>query len=125
MREKRKLLFPARGITRPLAPSSLRIERRQPGVGLETQDPIWVAQAGPDRLALFLGRMRTHAGLACAVVLFCVAVSAGLAFLLPSYLRIDETLVPVTHTAGGYLSLGSLAGLAAGGSGLSSLLGHG
>lgn len=93
-------------------------------MGLETQESVWTANSGPDRLPLFLGRMRRNWRLAVAVLAVCVAAAVVLAFALPSYWRVEETLMPVTRSSGGGLNLGSLAGLAGGLGGLGSVLGR-
>jgi hypothetical protein len=98
-------------------------------VGLESQDPVWTADAGPDRLSLFLGRMRHNWRLAICVFSVSVLTALLLAYFLPSYWRVEETLIPVARSSGGGLSLGSLAGLAGGLSGgglggLGSILGR-
>jgi uncharacterized protein involved in exopolysaccharide biosynthesis len=96
-------------------------------VGLETQESVWAAQSGPDRLSLFLARMRRNWRLAVAIILISVGVALTFAFVLPSYWRVEETLMPVPRTPGGALNLGSLAGLVGGlgdTGGLSGILGR-
>jgi uncharacterized protein involved in exopolysaccharide biosynthesis len=97
-------------------------------VGLETQESVWAGQSGPDRLSLFVARMRRNWRLAAAVVAVSVSVATALAFVLPSYWRVEEILMPVPRSPGGALNLGSLAGLVGGlgdmGGGLSSILGR-
>jgi hypothetical protein len=93
---------------------------------LETQEPVWTARSDPDRLWLFLDRMRRNWKLAAGVVALFVAMALLLGFLLPSYWRVEETLMPVTRNPMGGANLGALAGLAGGlgGAGLGTLLGR-
>jgi hypothetical protein len=93
-------------------------------VGLEAQEPVWTARSDPDRLSLFLERMRRNWKLATAVLVLVTAGALVLAYVLPSYWRVEETLMPVTRSAtggGGLGSLASLAGSLGGASGLGGL----
>jgi uncharacterized protein involved in exopolysaccharide biosynthesis len=91
-------------------------------VGLEAQEPVWTTHSDPDRLWLFLDRMRRNWKLAASVVAFCVGCALLLGFLLPQYWRVEETLMPVTRSSMGSSNLGAIAGLAGGlGGGLGGL----
>ena len=97
-------------------------------VGLEAQEPVWTAHSDPDRLWLFLDRMRRNWKLAASMVALCVGCALLLGFLLPQYWRVEETLMPVTRSSMGNSNLGAIAGLAGslggGLGGLGSLLGR-
>lgn len=94
-------------------------------VGLEAQEPAWTAHSDPDRLWLFFDRMRRNWKLAAGVVVFFLGAALLLGFLLSSYWRVDETLMPVTRSSmGNASSLGALAGLAGGAGGLGAILGR-
>jgi hypothetical protein len=94
-------------------------------VGLEAQDPVWTVGSDAGRLSLFLSRVRRHWCLLIIVLVVCEAAAVALAFALPSYWNVEETLMPATRSTMGNLNLGSLAGLASGLSGgLGSLLGR-
>ena len=94
-------------------------------VGLEAQEPVWTARSDPDRLSLFLDRMRRNWKLATGVLIASIGCALALAFALPSYWRVEETLMPVTRSTMGTSNLGSLASLAGGlGGGLGALLGR-
>ena len=80
-------------------------------------EQVWSAASETDRLSRFLSSLRRSWLMALSVMILCVGTSAALAFLLPSYWRVEITVMPVTKSGGG------LAGLDAGG--LSSLLGGG
>src|SRR5579863_30578 len=90
-------------------------------VGLEAQEPVWTARPDPDRLRLFRERMRRNWKLAAMVLLVCLGCSLALGFLLPSYWRVEETLMPVPRSSAGSSNLGALAGLAGGLGGLGML----
>lgn len=66
--------------------------------------------------------MRRNWKLATGVLIAFVGTALLLGFLLPSYWRVEETLMPVTRSAMGSSNLGALAGLGLGG--LGSLLGR-
>jgi hypothetical protein len=94
-------------------------------VGLEAQEPVWTARSDSDGFSLFLDRIRRRWRMLVAVVIFCEVTAIALAFALPSYWRVEETLMPVTRSPMGNLNFGSLASLATGlGGGLGSLLGR-
>jgi len=61
---------------------------------------------------------------AAAVFLACVGCSLALGFLLPSYWRVEETLMPVPRSPSGSSGLGALAGLAGGLGGFGMLIGR-
>ena len=92
-------------------------------MGLEAQEPVWTARSAPDQLWLFRDRMRRNWKLAVGVLVFCVGCSVVLGFALPSYWRVEETLVPVPRSSTGNSGLGPLTGLAGLG-GLGMLLGR-
>jgi len=58
------------------------------------------------------------------VLLVCLGCSLALGFLLPSYWRVEETLMPVPRSSAGSSNLGALAGLAGGLGGLGMLIGR-
>ncbi len=68
--------------------------------------------------------MRRNWKLAAAVLLVCLGCSLALGFLLPSYWRVEETLMPVPRSSAGSSNLGALAGLAGGLGGLGMLIGR-
>jgi len=88
------------------------------------QDVIWVAANPADRLSRFLAGFRAHWRLAAAIMAVSIALSLALGFLLPSYWRVEVTLMPASKNSGG-LDLGGAANLVGGLSGLGSLLGRG
>ncbi len=67
--------------------------------------------------------MRRNWKLAAAVFLACLGCSLALGFLLPSYWRVEETLMPVPRSPAGGSGMGALAGLAGLG-GLGTLIGR-
>jgi uncharacterized protein involved in exopolysaccharide biosynthesis len=93
-------------------------------VGLAAQELVWTAGSDPDRLWLFLDRMRRNWKLVAGVLVFCVGSALLLGFMLPSYWRVEETLMPVSRSSMGNANLGALAGFAGGLGGLGALLGR-
>jgi hypothetical protein len=77
---------------------------------------VWTASNDQDRLAQFLARMRRHWLAAGMTILLCGAAATGLAYVLPSYWRVEITVMPVKPSAGlGNLDLSSISGLLGGG----------
>ena len=88
-------------------------------MGVDSADLVWTAGNGEDRLSQFFARMRRHWLAAGVTVLLCGGAAIGLAYVLPSYWRIEITVMPVKPSAGlGNLDLGGIAGLLGGGGGL-------
>lgn len=82
-------------------------------------DSVWTESSGEDRLSSFFAKMRRNWILAGFVVLLCGSVATILAFVLPSYWRVEITVMPVKPSAGlGNLDLGSISGLLGGSGGL-------
>ena len=85
-------------------------------MGVESAELVWTESKGEDRLSQFLARMRRNWLVAGFVVLLSGAIATTLAFVLPSYWRIEITVMPVKPSAGlGNLDLGSISGLLGGG----------
>ena len=85
-------------------------------MGVDSTELAWTAGSDQDRLSQFFARMRRNWLLAAATVLLSGAVATTLAFVLPSYWRIEVTVMPVKPSAGlGNLDLGSISGLLGGG----------
>ena len=79
-------------------------------------ESVWTESSGEDRLSSFLAKMRRNWILAGFVVLLCGSIATILAFVLPSYWRVEITVMPVKPSAGlGNLDLGSISGLLGGG----------
>ena len=84
---------------------------------------IWIEQSGDDRFTLFVAMLGRHWRLFAAVIVFCVSTALLLAFLLPSYWRVDITVMPAS--TGNNVNVSSaLAGGLAGLSGIGALLGR-
>lgn len=82
-------------------------------------DSVWTESSGEDRLSSFFAKMRRNWILAGFVVLLCGSIATILAFVLPSYWRVEITVMPVKPSAGlGNLDLGSISGLLGGAGGL-------
>ncbi len=95
-------------------------------VGVNSTDLAWTAGNDQDRLSQFLARMRRNWLAAGITVLLCGGGAVGLAYALPSYWRIEITVMPVKPSAGlGNLDLSGISGLLGGGlaGAASSLLG--
>ena len=85
-------------------------------MGVDSADLAWTAGSDQDRLSLFLAKLRRNWLLAGFIILLSGAVATTLAFVLPSYWRIEITVMPVKPSAGlGNLDLGSISGLLGGG----------
>ena len=85
-------------------------------VGVDSTDLAWTASDSQDRLSQFLARARRHWIAAGATILLCGAAATVTAFVVPSYWRVDITVMPVKPSAGlGNLDLGSISGLLGGG----------
>ena len=85
-------------------------------MGVDSADLSWTASKDQDRLSQFLARMRRHWIAAGAIILLCGGAATVLAFVLPSYWRIEVTVMPVRPSAGlGNLDLSSISGLLGGG----------
>ena len=72
----------------------------------ETVIPVWTKATRPDRLFIFLRRARRDWLLAVGIVLAAVAISSVLAFTLPSYWRVQITIMPVSKSGSGLPSVG-------------------
>jgi len=85
-------------------------------VGVDSADLDWTAGSDQDRLSQFLIRMRRNWVAAGFTVLLSGAIATTLAFVLPSYWRIEIEVMPVKPSAGlGNLDLASISGLLGGG----------
>jgi uncharacterized protein involved in exopolysaccharide biosynthesis len=90
-------------------------------VNVESGDLAWTAGSGEDRLSVFLRRLRRSWLLAAACVLLSTAVATTLAFVLPSYWRVEMMVMPVKPGAGlASLDLSGVSGLL-GGAGLAGI----
>ncbi|MDZ5650109.1 hypothetical protein [Nitrospirillum sp. BR 11828] len=80
---------------------------------------------GGDTLGLFLGRLRRQWILAITLFLFSVATATALAFLLPSYWRVEVMVMPVSKSGAGFgnLDLGSASGMLGGLGGMGGVAG--
>ena len=88
-------------------------------MGVDSADLVWTAGNEQDRLSSFIAKLRRNWIAGAATVLLCGAVATILAYVLPSYWRIEITGMPVKPSAGlGNLDLGSISGLLGGGGGL-------
>ena len=85
-------------------------------MGVDSADLAWTAGSDQDRLSLFFAKLRRNWILAGFIVLLSGAGATTLAFVLPSYWRIEITVMPVKPSAGlGNLDLASISGLLGGG----------
>jgi uncharacterized protein involved in exopolysaccharide biosynthesis len=75
-------------------------------VGSETVIPIWTEATRPDRLFIFLRRARRDWLLAVGIVLAGGVIASVLAFTLPSYWRVQITILPVSKSGSGLPSVG-------------------
>ncbi len=75
-------------------------------MGSETVIPVWTEATRPDRLAIFLRRARRDWLLAVGIVLVSAAIAGVLAFTLPSYWRVQITVMPVSRSGSGLPSVG-------------------
>ena len=86
-------------------------------------ESIWIAESGDDRFTAFVAMLARHWRLFTAVLVSCVAGALLLAFLLPSYWRVEITVMPVASGNAVNISSALSSGLA-GLSGIGALLGR-
>jgi uncharacterized protein involved in exopolysaccharide biosynthesis len=85
---------------------------------VESAELVWTDGGGRDEVSPFLARLRRNWIAAAATMLLSGVGATVLAFMLPSYWRVEIIVMPVKPSAGlGNLDLGSIGGLL-GGSGL-------
>lgn len=87
-------------------------------------DSAWIARGDDDKLARAFAPLRRRWRLVGLVWIVCITISLALAFLLPSWWRVEIEVMPVVRNnsvnSGALASLGSLASLG----GLGALLGR-
>ena len=87
---------------------------------MDSAGSVWTVATDADRFSMFVQRPRRRWKLAVGVTTLSVVISVVLAFALPSYWRVEITVMPVTKNGSdlGGLDLGSISGLTRGLSGL-------
>ncbi len=75
-------------------------------MGSETMIPTWTEATRPDGLFIFLRRARRDWLLGAGIVLAGVGIASVLAFTLPSYWRVQITVIPVSRSSSGLPSVG-------------------
>ena len=85
-------------------------------MGVDSADLVWTAGSEQDRLSSFIARLRRNWIAGAATVLLCGGGATILAYVLPSYWRIEITVMPVKPSAGlGNLDVSGISGLLGGG----------
>lgn len=81
-------------------------------MGVESAELTWSSGDGQDRLSQFFARLRQGWRLAAALVLLSTGTATTLAFVLPSWWRVEVMVMPVKPGAGlASLDLSSISGL--------------
>ena len=91
-------------------------------MGVESAELTWSAGDGQDRLSRFFTSLRHSWRLAAILVLLSTSAATTLAFVLPSWWRVEVMVMPVKPGAGlASLDLGSISGLLGGAGGLAGI----